>query len=587
MIDPLIPEHRQRLSVAVDHSHNELRRFSQMRDNTVRAYLGVSPHSPEGSYGLEDKKYMASLPKGNLLQLAGMSLQIALAYGEPEYLCVPRVPEHTGLAEKLAPAINRMVKLLNLGETARSVAADSFFGYGIFKVGIGRLPMSAQAATGVEFGPCIWRVSQDNFIYDITAESWDTVAYVGDIYTVPLNDAMRDYPHAAHQLEAMTDTERLDAQHVLPRSSQIHSAESQVRLMDIYFPGSKIVATWVLRNDSFATIAEEPLRVMPYEGHWSGVYSVLSHVYSPDELVPVAQAESVKAQHFLFNDLFNITAEQARAAKVNPTYMAGAEKDMRRLWDAKDRVPVSVVDNSRFGSFEIPGPTQSQTAYMAAVMQMFKQFVPSVDEPQRAPTATQGSLIRETTNAVIAEARRKFARCLQLVGYKLGHLLLNNGDLHLPASKPLRPGSSVLVDVSWNPVSEEPRVAKVDDFDMAIEPYSTLLRTPEERVQQLFAAMGQIISLMQAQAQGIPINIERVLHTISTYMGLPEIKDWYEEVDPMHQAKSQSSRQQSVQRQGVGQYVRHNVSEQTTGGALEANLTQNISDEGGAGTRME
>lgn len=585
MLNPLNPDHRLRFSRALENSHTELQRFARMRDSTVKAYLGVSPHAGDWDWSGLEKKYRDSLPKGNLLQLAGLNMQIALAYGEPEFLSTARVPEQAGLAEKLGPALNRMAKLLNLGDVARDVAADSFFGYGIFKVGIGELPLSAQAATGLRVGPCVWRVGQNNFLYDISASNWDNVSYVGDSYPMALNDAQELYPHAADRLTSMSGTDQLDSKHVLARPSQFQTAEEEVWLVDIYFPQARLVATWLVQNESFRSVSDEPLSVREYEGHWSGVYQVLNHLYAPDELVPVAQAESVKSLHFLFNDLLHLTSEQARHAKVNPMYQTGADKDMRRLWDAADRRPVGVTDPSRFGLFEVPGPTQSQTAYMAAVMQMFKQFVPAADEPQRAPTATQGALMRQSTNAVIAEARRKFNRALQMVGYKLGYLLMGSDEITLPASKPLRPGSRVSVDISWNPASLEPRTARIDDFDIDIEPYSTIYRAPEERQQQLFAAVSQIVPLMQLQASGAPINMEEVLSTMAEYSRLPELKNWFEEVDPLHAAKRQSSRI-SAPRLGVGQYVRHNVSEKTDAGALEANLGQAMGDDGSS-SRLE
>jgi hypothetical protein len=588
MIDPRRSDDRQQLSRAADHAFVTLRRFATLRDSTVRAYLGASPHSPSMDWtGLSDrlsnKKYMRSLPKGNLLQMAGLSMQIALAYGEPEYLCTHRVAEQAGLADKLYFALNRMVKLLDMGQSARDIAADSFFGYGIFKVGVGCLPLAAQQATGIKYGPCVWRVSQNDYIYDISASARSNCAFEGDVYHLALNEAQELYPEHADLLVSMTNIDRMQDRHVLPRPSNSHAPEPEVKLIDMYFPAARVVATWPIMTDTFGTLADEPLVVREHNGHWSGPYEVLTHLYSPDELVPLAQAESVKALHFLFNDLMEITSNQARKARYNPIYQAGAEKDMKRIWESDDRAPVSVIDPSRFGSFQIPGPDQSQTAYMAAIMQLFKQFVPTSDEPHRAPTATQGALMRQTTNAVVAEARRKFNRSLQLVGYKLGHLLMHDENIVLPAEKPLRPGSPIMIDMTWLPAGKEPRNARIDDFEINIEPFSTLYRSPEEKLGTMGAITQQILGFMQAKAMGMPINLENIIETYSKYAGLPEIKGWFDEVFPMQAAQAQSSRM-SNPRVGVGEYVRTNVSEKTDEGALEQNLTQSV--EGDSGIRM-
>lgn len=546
-----------------------------MRANTVHAYLGISSINPEGvnwNTSFAQQKYIRSLPKGNLIQQAALSQQIALAYGEPQFMTACRTPDQAGLADKLSPALNRMAMLLNLGETARNIAADSFFGYGIFKVGVGYMPLSAQAATGLRVGPCVWRVSQEQFVYDTFASSWDNVSYAGDDYLMPLSDAQEMYPNSADKLATMIDMDRLDQQHVLARPTRAYMPEEMVRLIDVYFPALRVVATWVIRNHNLKSVSDEPIAIRDYDGHWSGIYQVLSHLYSPDELVPIAQAESVKALHFLFNDLLDITSNQAREAKVNPIYQVGAEKDMIRVMNADDRKPVGVMNPTQFGSFEVPGPTQSQTAYMSALMQLFDKFVPTSDQPMLAPTATQAGLGRQTTNAVVAEARRKFNRVLQLVGYKLGHLLLNNNELTLPSARPLHAASTIQVDTTWRPAHQDPRNGIIDDFDVAIDPFPLVYKSPEEKQQQLMQSIQVITQVGQARAMGTPISVEKTIDLLAGY-GQPELKSLFEEADPAWGARAQQSRG-SAPRLGVGQYTRTNVSEKTNEGQLTQNLTQ-------------
>lgn len=574
-INPKNPNARLQFARALEHSRTELDRFALMRANTVHAYLGISSITPESavwntSFG--QKKYVNSLPKGNLIQQAALSQQIALAYGEPQFMTANRTPDQAGLSDKLGPALNRLAMLLNLGETARNVAADSFFGYGIFKVGVGYMPLSAQAATGLRVGPCAWRVSQEQFVYDVFANSWDNVSYVGDDYLMPLSDAQEIFSTAADRLASMIDMDRLDQQHVLARPTRAYMPEEMVRLIDIYFPALKIVATWAVRNHNLRSVSDEPIAIRDYDGHWSGVYQVLSHLYSPDELVPVAQAESVKALHFLFNDLLDITSNQAREAKVNPMYQKGAEKDMIQLWQAADRKPVGVNNPTQFGSWEVPGPTQSQTAYMSALMQLFDKFVPTSDQPQTSATATQAGLTRQTTNATVAEARRKFNRVLQLVGYKLGHLLLNNNELTLPSSRPLHSASKIQVDTTWRPAHQDPRNGIIDDFDIAIDPFPLIYRSAEEKQQQLMQSIQVVTQVGQARAMGTPISVERTIDLLASF-GQPELKTLFEEADPAWQARAQQSRG-SAPRVGVGQYTRTNVSEKTNEGQLTQNLTQ-------------
>ncbi len=410
-INPLDSSHRVRLSRAMTESHRELQHYARLRDITIKAYLGVSASTtgPEwakttgwgnaGSRGKNQSKYKKSLPKGNLLQAAGLGLQVALAYGEPQYLFKARMPAHIGLAEKLTAGVNRMVTLLNVGDTARNIAADSYFGFGIFKVGIGLLPASARATTGLRVGPCIWRVGQDDFIYDIHAKDWhNKMAYIGDMYTMPVDDAVELYPKHKDRLVTLTDTERIDSRHVLPRSSNMASPEGEVRLIDVFFQDIGAIGTWPMRGDSFADIEGEPLLVRDYNGHWSGIYEILNHLYSPDELVPIAQAESVKSFHFLFNDLMHLTSEQALNAKINPMYRKGNDRDMQALWNAKDRVPVAQTTmGPKEQAFFVYGYAKNVKANVnakeRAVYKDLAKTLLELDEKTLKNTLKMGSLI--------------------------------------------------------------------------------------------------------------------------------------------------------------------------------------------------
>lgn len=576
MIDPTSSVHLARLSRSADHAASQLNRYNRMRADTIYDYLGLSPFEPDYTWDRldgETSPYRRNLPKGNLLQLDAIASQIGMAYGEPQYLATARQPEHYGTADSLEPALNRMALLLNLGDIARKVAADSFFGYGIFKVGVGRLPAFARAFTGLEVGPCIWRVGQPDFIFDVTCRGQlDKCGFMGDIYTMPLDEAIEQYPQAADRLVEMKDEDWNDRRYSLNQHSQAYTPEPMVSLYDGFLPGTGVVATWVLRGHQMRSLADQPIGIRDFDGHWSGIYEILSHLYQPDDMLPIASAESVKAVSALFNDILALTSEQARNAKYNPTYHRGGEKDMAALWNASDRAPVAIDGSTEIGAFEIPGPTQSQTNYLGAVLSLFKTMTFNLDARlglgNLGGTATESRLVNEQANALTAEMRRKFLRSLQLVGYKLGHLMMQDQSLFLPLSRQLIPGSQIRVDASWRPPDQQPRVAKIDDFDVSVDSYSLKIREPEQRLAQISQIEQQIIlPAMAAEAQGFPIDSREVLKTAAKYSGNPELLDWHSPVDPVRQQLKRDSAT-TAQRPDVGRYVRENVTEQTSDGDL-------------------
>lgn len=578
MINPLNADHRTRLGRAAEYALTQISRYNRMQADTIEAYLGISSNDPDywswTNEGEMQGEYREALPKGNLLQLSALATQIGLAYGEPQWSASAREPEHTGTADSLQPGINRMSLLLNAGETARGVAADSFFGFGIFKTGVGVLPLSAQSATGLKVGPCLWRVRQPNFIYDITAQgSWENCAYMGDLYDIPLDAALQLYPAHADSLHEMTDA--LWRRDILDpyRHSGSYAPEPRVLMYDCYLPEAKLVVTWALSSRNMRELDTEPVAIRDYNGHWSGMYTVLNHLYQPDGQLPISLAESVKALHYLFNDVLHLVSEQALNAKYNPTYRQGSEKDIQKLWNADDRVPVGITGNENFGAFEVPGPTQSQTNYLSAIMALFKQMNFNLDARlglgNLGGTATESQLVSQQANAMTAEMRRRFLRCLQLVGYQLGHLMIKDQNLYLPLSRPLLPGSDIYVDVSWQPNQVQPRSSNnIDDFDIAVESFSLKYKEPEQKLVEISSIANQIIlPAMAAEAQGMPINSAKVLDTAAKLSGHAELRDWFSPLDPTRQQlKHQGS--VTAQRPDVGRYVRENVTERTSGGEM-------------------
>jgi hypothetical protein len=108
---------------------------------------------------------------GNLLQLAQQSHIITLAYNDPRFIIVPNTPEGDAVAPRLEEWLKRYTNLINLGDIARSIAADSFAGWGIVKRRSRPhcRPVLASYRWADHVGPMCWRVSQDNFIFDGTA----------------------------------------------------------------------------------------------------------------------------------------------------------------------------------------------------------------------------------------------------------------------------------------------------------------------------------------------------------------------------------------------------------------------------------
>lgn len=579
MIHPDMPAHRARLAPSMNFWYREHDKYRQNRREGLINFAGTTEFAQSLGIDRSDKRML-----GNLFQLGGIAHSITLASNAPRYILVANTPASDAIAVRGQEWLNRYAPLIGLGNVARGIALDSYFGYGIVRVDRGLLPPGVRHLTGQQVGPTCRRVSQDNFGYDGDATEWMDVSYIYDLINVPLDDAKKFEPFLAFNPEATERLSEYNRATTQQTNSTVHNSEgygrravAMTRLVSVYFPHTGVTAVWPANDGSFQSVNSNPLLITPWGGHHTGPYAVLSHLDIPDNLIPIPQSESTKALHFLFNELADITSQQAKDAKYNPTYELGSQRDIETWQNAADRQPIPVSNIQRLGSLEIPGPSQSQTSYMNAVLAMWNEFSGNPRDTlglgATAPTARQSELIRSNTTLRGGEARRKMNGVMELTARKLLHLALNDQNLRFPMRLQL-PRTKLTVDVSWFPPSEMPRTNTADDFDLKVVDGSMEMRTAEQRLASLNQATGQILQLAMAAAQGAPIDMESVVETHAEYGDLPELREWWSGILPEFQQQKAASGFTPSGDKPNGQYTRENVSTRTDEGAITQALTQ-------------
>lgn len=571
MIDVTLDGDRARLGRTMQHWHKVHGAYRAARKETIINFAG----SLQAAGDMSDKPMW-----GNLIQLSGIAHMVNLAYADPKYLVVPEVPIADSVAPSLQETLNRYAQLLSLGDKGRALALDSFAGWGILNVDVGLLPRGVQKRIGQKIGPMCKRVSQDNYLFDGSASSRDDILWEAHFEFVPKRLAQTYEPYLAYneagtagirefrstrdsQEGRLYDADRTDAR-----------AVEMVRLVHVYFPHTEQVCTWDAYDDQFISVQETPLLCRTWEGHHTGPYALLSMLDIPDNLIPVAKVEGVKELHFLYNELADKTAHQARQAKTNPLYEIGAQRDMDKIDGARDREKVGVANVQRFGSLSIPGPDQSVTAAQLSTYQLFKELVGNLDDTlglgPTASTARQSELIRSATTASGAESQRRFDRCMESVAYKLAHLILNDATMKLH-NRVRVPHSEMYVDYSWGP--DITRNPDADDYNITIIPFGRDIRNPQQRLAQINEAIQQILMAAQIVSQGVSLELDKLIEIQAKYRDLPELRELYLGLLPGHQQAKQQSVNMAANKPN-GQYTRTNVSERSDQGELTQLMSQ-------------
>lgn len=591
MINPEDANDRIRLSSSMDYWHRQMVGYREDRRETILNLTGSTQAAQALGVSVNKRKRQW----GNLLQMSANSNAMILAYNTPRYLALPNTADADQAAPHLQAFLNRYSELVNLGDIARQIAVDAFAGWGIAKVAHGMLSPGARMATGSVGGPMCWRVSQDNFLFDGTATSWDYVSYQADMYLVPLKEAQNFEEFLAYNEEGTRGLQEFTLlNNGNSTDSRIHTnptrnytAQGMTRILYCYLPHSNLEVFWAANRTNLFQVREKPLLVREWRGHHNGPFSVMSMLDIPDNLIPVAKCESTKQLHYLFNDLADITANQGREGKIVPVYETGSQRDMEKLESGDDRKPVGVSNIQKIGIWEKPGASQSQTAQMLSVYQLYKEVAGNLDDTlglgPTAGTATQSALIRQRTSATAADARRRMDDLMTGIGEKLAKLALIDENLTLPVRNQI-PGTDHYEDVSWHPVGAFPRPQNVMEFNIKIVPESMAYRDPMTRLQNLNEGMTQIIQAAQVVAQGVPLDLEAIVKIQAELRDEPLLLRVHDPLLQQLQMMRLAQNAQGTTPAGgetiapvdptKGQYTRTNVSQRSNQGAMVQNMSQ-------------
>lgn len=590
MIDPTLEAHRTRLSKAMEESDRLMRSYSKARRETIVNCAGHPAIAAQLGIDVEVPQRMWA----NMIQMSYQAHVITLAYGEPSFNAVANLPIADHIAPRAEAWLNEWSNKIALGDTARAIAGDSFMGWGIIWTNNSLLPPAARYASRQTVGPMAARVSQDDFGFDVPAKEWAHVGYVYRILEVPLDETKNFGPFLNYNPDLTRDlaeygsgASRNDAGGLHNQSDRTRSAQAMTRIVEVYFPGSSVVAYWPANHITFGDeVAGKPLLVAPYTGHHTGTVALLSHLDIPDNLIPVATVEGGKNTHFLVNELLNKQAKEAIDAKWNLIYEIGSEPDAQAIETAENREAIPVANIQRIGSHAKPGPDQLVSQHTMGMYGFGKEVLGNLDDTlglaPTAATAKQSELIRSRTNARGSEAQRKMTAVMTLTARKLLHLALNDPTLTVPIRRPL-PGSDTLMRrLDWLPPHRLPRNPDADDMLVTLVADSMKHRSTEERLAMLQAAMTRIMQVAQAVAAGVPFDLQKYVEIEAKYGNLPELRDVAGQFLPQHmEQKNQASNTFTVRDPNTGNYTRTNVSERTNNGAMQQALAQQPQQQGG------
>ena len=522
-----------RLRLALHHSRYLMQPFRRQRTAMVRQFVGQE-------YGDVNQRRRTPV---NLMRLATTIYRRQVAARAPQALVVPYDDRLAPAAEDLGLEINELLRRIDFETTLAQVVTQSMFGPGILKVGIHPKGDALRDAAGFRrdpgqpFADC---VDIDNAVWDMRADSWDKVQFIGDSYELPLDALAELGIEDATPYRGLPITEYGDEKASSLQTQQWAAQRGYVdvaRLWDVWCPLDRKVVTF-LADDSGGFASARIVRVVDWKGPRFGPYHVLAFETPPSNLMPVAPVASLSDLHEILNGAFVKLANQVKRQKTVTTYQGDGQADAERVRDANDGDVLRVeteIDEHRFGGAD--GPSLAFFMQAKDLASWVGGNLDAIGGLSRvANTVGQESMIARASNMQIADMQETTMRFARRVLEQIAVYVLEDPVTRTKVRKTV-PGTD---HVYVHETGPDTREGTIDDYQVCIEPYSMQSRTPSERV----AAMGELMTNFvipmapQLAAQGKTVDFVQFVDLVSRYNNMPELRQIVRDMTPQEKASS-------------------------------------------------
>jgi len=498
---------------------------------------------------------------------------------------------------------NQEIIKTNVAETLKRVTLDSLFTLGIAKVALATPADSASYGWGMSAGqPFVEVVDFDDFVFDLHAQRFDKVSFIGHRIRVPL-ESIRDsklYSRFRKKLSEspaqLYNPEGDERVNTFGRTTISGTQEfiPHVELWEIYLPGYKTVITLAADQvnggwggaDDYA--GQQPLRVQEWVGPHTGPYHVLGYDIVPGNIMPIAPIMNLVDLHNAVNNcLRKIIRQAARQKEV--TLVQGQTDDGDRVMRANDGEIISVQNPASTMVLKFGGPDPALYQVMQGFQQMFSWAAGNLDamgglSPQ-AKTASQEQLLATNSNRGIQDMQDTVVNFTSNVLKSLVWYWWNHPTNVIQAEFTV-PG---VQDVSsLYSVPPQARTMPFERLDLAVDPYSLRHSTPSEQMDSIIKIVTQIVVPMLPilQQQGVEFDVQEFLSRIAKYLNIPNLNEILRLGEPPQLApgggEEGAEAQSAMSPQTTRTYIRENRSGRTGAGEVNDGMERLMGmDKGG------
>lgn len=502
-----------RLRQAIFTSRRKLQPFRENRLEAIKQFTG-------SHYGDNNKQSQVPL---NYHELAISIYTQKMVGGPPRAYIATERQELVAAAADLKHALDHIADKIKLEITLQDLVQDALLSWGIAKIGTAK-----PAADGWWNGagePYVARVDLDDWVHDTAAKSWDQIAFCGNRFRIPIEAVKASDSYDAKARKALQPTLKLSTNEAGDErvetvshggETEVDEYEDEVELWEVWLPRQQQVITISLEDDSIPT-----LRTVDWDGPANGPFRALGFNPLSSQIMPLPPVAIWTDIHDLANDIFIKIGRQAKREKSVLPFRGGNEGDIQRVNETPDgnsvRLEGEVPKEVRFG-----GPSQINLAMLPILNDIFNRHSGNTEVlgglGSQAKTLGQEKLIDENATDRVTYMRRKVFQFTDDIFTDLAHYLYSDPLVTLDLSKPIA-GTDISVPYQFSP---ESRQGESSLFQVAIEPYSLIHRTPRQQFQMTMQIIQEVI--MPIAPEMIAANLEPILRLAADKLNLPELK---------------------------------------------------------------
>jgi hypothetical protein len=238
----------------------------------------------------------------------------------------------------------------------------------------------------------------------------------------------------------------------------------------------------------------------------------------------------------LYHDSLNSTLrkliDQAREAKTVLGFKPGHEDDAGRIRDAQSREIIQMRDPSAVEEFTFNGPDQSLLALFLQMREMASIAGGNTDVlaglGAQAPTATQEQMVSQQASGKIQLHEVDTADFQTEVFEAIRWYLYYEQIQPIPITKEV---AGMTIPGTFDSGVAAARPGGFNSYEMQIEPYTDIYKSPEQRFQALLSLWERMImpGVQLGVVDSTP-DMDQLMEIAAQYLDLPEVKRLMREV---------------------------------------------------------